>query len=131
LIQEPAIEHQVHRAIRGLDLHGAQQSFPEAAHDIEGDGDPLGRAAAPDERGDAGRILRFAQEPDHRSLFGRLERESHLNGAARIKRSARLVGKGLSLERRRMSQRAIPSEKLGSIARDRTKARARRSCPCV
>ena len=91
LVEQPAVEHQVHRSIRRRDLHRAEQRAPEALHILEGRGDSLRRAAAPHERRHAGFIGGFAEQADHGLLLRRLQRDADLYGAARVHRRAGAV----------------------------------------
>ena len=43
LVEEPVVEHQIHRAVGCGDLHRAEQRSPEAPHIVECRGDPLRR----------------------------------------------------------------------------------------
>ena len=93
LIEQPAIEHDVHRPVRRFHLDRAEHVVP-MLHDLAKDRVEIGRAVARDQGLRVGRRRRLAEEEDDLHRLVRLELDRGLQGAAGIEAGADPLGEG-------------------------------------
>ena len=83
LVDEPAVEHDVHRAVGCPYLDGALGIVPEARHGAQ-HGLGVGRSPTPDEVGRRGGLVRLAEQYEDLGPRSVGELEAGLQGRARI-----------------------------------------------
>ena len=114
LIEQPAIEQNVHGAIRGADLHGAQQRLPLRIHLRQHLIEPV---TITGDKG-AGLLVRGGlPQQDHAfKTLARQEVDVHLQCRTGIQSRSRFTGQGMAAGQRRRRRRvATESEELGAI----------------
>ena len=119
LIEQPAVQHDVHRAVRSLDLDRPEQFRPVLRHLVE-NGIEIDRAIMGDQRP---RVSDRPRLPDERDDFGGLARgEIHvaLQRRARIEASSGCPRqRSLSDQRRGCRKSTVAAEKLCAVRRPR------------
>src|SRR5262249_59910500 len=86
LVEEPAIQHQIHRRLRRAHLDRSEQLVPEQPRALGRVGGNSYVAIALDDLAHAIDVARFAKLSDDSAFLAGFERELYPHGAARIER---------------------------------------------
>ena len=116
LVEQPAVQQDVHGAIGRPHLHRAEDVVPVRGHRAQ-DRVEVGGAVARDQRLRLGSRRRLAEQEDDLGRAVRLELERRLQGAAGIETGADSIGeRRASAQRGRSSERAVAAEELRPVA---------------
>ena len=116
LVEQPAIQHEVHRPVRRSHLHRAQHIVP-VVHDAAQDRIEIGGPVASDQGLRIGRGRRLAEEEDELHRLPRLELDRRLQGAAGVEAGAHpLRERRVPGQRGGMVERAVTPQKLSPVA---------------
>ena len=119
LVEQPAIQHQVERAVGRAHLHGAEHVVPLFRHGGK-HGVEIFTAVADDERARLAATRGFAEEDDDLGRAVRLDHQRGLERAARIETCAHATRERLvAAQRSRVRERAVAAEELDAIAAPR------------
>src|SRR5215813_183363 len=119
LIEKPAVEHQIHRAVGRRDLQGSEHVFPSATHFRERGGQ-VRRAIALDQPAPRGLVRRSPEQEKDLDLLSGREADGALQSRGGIQARPRPAGERDSRrERGGRFEISVSAEELSPIARPR------------
>ncbi len=117
LIQQPPIDHDVHGAIGGLHLYGAERLIPKVRYLLECSVEIEGPVALYESDGGGGRHL-LAEQERELGRFAGPQSERRLHRTAGIHAAAGPVRQGVGLQQcRGFRERSVAAEELRAIRR--------------
>ena len=116
LIQQPAIDDEIERIVRGADLQRAKCALPEGLGGRQRRLRGRERCIARRQFGGVRAIATLSQREADPARFTRLDLEHDVQRAARVEAGARSRSEPRAEERRRRRERAIAPDEFGAIA---------------
>ena len=115
LVQQPAIEHQVHGGIRCVDLHRTKQIVPQVIGGLPGLFDLRRILEACSQRHRFGAVGALAEQEPHLFAASRRQVDVHLERGTRIEAGLDGTAQADTAQRRRVCQAAQTAQELAAV----------------
>ena len=118
LVEEPAVEHQIHRRVRRADLDRPEDAIPERSRFLQRRLHPTGLGVGADEAPGLVRGLRLPEQEDDLLLPARRHFQRGHQCGAGVDQVAGAVGEPRPAEGGRRGRGALAAEEFGAIGRE-------------